>query len=965
MKKSLLFILLLLACNYSKASLTTASVKDDNGSPTLFINNKSVAPMMFYGNAEKLPGDPNCQFARQAKLAKNAGIHLYTFAINFQGIFGNGVTYWSTLDSIFTAVTNLDNKAMMIPRFYIYPSPWYMNANPDIHMEYSDGRKERICLASEKWRSYMQARVRDFVTHCEDKFGNNIIGYHLTLMNTGEWFYERSWENVFSGYSENMRLGFANWVANKYQSETELKTAWNDSSATFATITLPTTSERSNSSSAFFRNPITEMKTIDFYQYKNELVPETIELMVKAVKEVTSSNKLTVIFYGYTSELSSVPKGPQITGHLAMKKLLKSPYVDIVTSPISYANRRPGGISAFMSAADSVRAAGKLWFNEDDMRTYLNTASPHYPTLQQTQWAHDNNFARILSRRMGCWYMDLHDLGWLNSTGIWENISKLQSVYESQLSVKSPWNPEVAVIIDERSSYYLACNNNLLGPLYSVLRTRLYRLGVNFNTYLLADVLDGSVELPKVNIFLGSWYLTSGERTVLHNALSDKVAIWFHGAGYINEKGAATTNIQNLTGFSLVQESGTAEITCVANSPWNDGLGSTSFKPSLFAYGSANVFETMDQNINYDIRWAIDNGSATQLGTYNNGHTGLAVMDYLGFKSFYCGIAGIPSQFLRNVFKNMGVHVYVDDDYVMDTDGKFFSINSPKIETQSIILSNNNYLTCMSIGTIKTSTAGVVNDNFATVGETRTCWIGTNSIGGFVDNPINKGLWHCDNSYSPDSLISDDDNSSGRAAINPVLNDNHIYTHVTAPMLMPNSPKGGNYFRFDGVDDNMIAESAWSNNSNTFSGNISLRWLDLPLTNNNFHGILISQPWKLYLQNAGSGNGKLLFRIENAAATGYTEIESAVTLSSNVWYDINLEVFNNAITLIVNGNSASTTLIGGMFDSNSYVIAGCDNSFSHYFKGDLDEIKFGAVVPEPCLFIIYHLSFIIYYLRKK
>jgi len=489
-------------------------------------------------------------------------------------------------------------------------------------------------------------------------------------------------------------------------------------------------------------------------------------------------------------------------------------------------------------------------------------------------------------------------------------------------------------------------------------------MGVPFNIYLLEDVLDGTVQLPKVNIFLGTWYLTTDERSSLHTALSGKAAIWFHGAGYINESGAATTNITELTGFSLVEESGLAKITCVANSPWNDGLTGSSFKPSIFVYGSANVFGTADQNINYDIRWAIDGGTATQLGTYNNGHTGFAVMDYLGYKSFYCGIAGIPSQFLRNVCKNMGVHVYVDDDYVMDTDGKFFSIDSPKVESQDIVLSNNNYLTCMNLGTFKTSSGGIVNDNFSSIGETRTCWIGTNSIGGFVDNTINKGLWHCDNSYSVVSLISDDDNSSGRTAVNPVLNEGHIYTHVTAPMLIPNSPKGGNYFRFDGVDDNMIAQSAWTDESNTFSGNISMRWLDLPSLSDNYDGILVSQPWKLYLQNDGSGNGKLLFRVMNAAATGYTELESTVVLSSNVWYDINFEVFNNAVTLIINGDSESTSLIGGMLNISSDVIAGWDAGSAHYFKGDLDEVRFGAVIPEPFLFIIYNLLFIICYLRK-
>jgi len=297
----------------------------------------------------------------------------------------------------------------------------------------------------------------------------------------------------------------------------------------------------------------------------------------------------------------------------------------------------------------------------------------------------------------------------------------------------------------------------------------------------------------------------------------------------------------------------------------------------------------------------------------------------------------------------MGVHVYVDDDYVVDTDGKFFSVCSPKVESQEIVLSNNNYLTCMNLGTMKTSSGGIVNDSFSTVGETRTCWIGTNSIGGFVDIAINKGLWHCDNSYIPGGywLASDDDHSSGRTFTWPLLNYGHLKTHITAPMLIPDSPKGGNCFRFDGVDDNIIAVSAWTDESNTFSGNVSMRWLDLPSLSDNYDGILASQPWRLYLQNDGSGKGKLLFRVINTAGTGYTDLESSVSLNSNEWYDILLEVNNNNLVLAVNNDFASTPLIGGMQNISSDVYADCYNTSIHYFKGDLDEIRFGALIPEP------------------
>ncbi len=228
-------------------------------------------------------------------------------------------------------------------------------------------------------------------------------------------------------------------------------------------------------------------------------------------------------------------------------------------------------------------------------------------------------------------------------------------------------------------------------------------------------------------------------------------------------------------------------------------------------------------------------------------------------------------------------------------------------------------------------------------------------------------MWHCDNSYLPGSywLASDDDNSSGRPIVYPILNYGHLNTHVTAPALMPNSSRDGNYFRFDGVDDSITAVSAWQNESNSVSGNISLRWLELPALSDNYSGLLLSQPWRLYLQNNGAGQAKILFRVINSAGTGYTDLESAVSLSSNTWHDIYFEVnYNNSLMMSVDGNNVSTPLVGGMQSVSSDVFAGWDNSSAHFYKGDLDEIRFGALIPEPCLFWILVLILFPSFIRR-
>ncbi len=737
--KKIIFIFLCVVFSSSAFALT-CEVKNHLGAPSLFVNEKTVVPFMFYGYPNKM--DVNSNFVNQTSLAKKAGINIYSFHVPMVWKTKGKNPVYSTLykidskkksyekiDKIFDNVIKSDPKALIIPRFYLHPPIWWLNKNPEEKMVFSDGQTNRVCIASAKWRDYVKVSVKEFVRHCEKKYGDKIIGYHPTILNTGECFYERAWENVFSGFEKPLEKGFAKWIANKYGSVENLRKAWQNNNITFDKITVPTARQRANSSDGFFRNPVKDKFVIDFYEYKNWLVADTIEFVAEIVKKETNRNKIFLTFYGYTFELGQVHNGIQITGHLALKKLLNSENVDVVCSPISYLNRRAGGLGAFMSAADSVKRAGKLWINEDDTRTFLSSDSRFgdLKSLQENEWIYNKHFARIFPRRMGTWYMDLHDLGWLNSTGLWKHISKLNKIYESQLDVASSWNPEVAVIIDERSPVYLACNNKILAPLYSGLRSQLYRMGTTFNIYLLSDVLDGSVKLPKVNIFLGAWYLEKNERLKLISALKDKVAVWFYGAGYLDETGASKNNISKLTGFSFNEVyNKNPEIKFVENKKWNDNLKNKTFKPVLVGgQDITNIFQTYFQEVDggYKKQWAIKiNKNVTPLAVFNNGTIGLAVTKFSGFESVYCGITGLPSQFLRNLIKNSGVYIYVDSDDMVEADKNFLAIGVSEKKIESINLKTNKYLFNILEKKKMVPVDNVVKDKFD-AGETKLHWI--------------------------------------------------------------------------------------------------------------------------------------------------------------------------------------------------------------------------------------------------
>ena len=321
--------------------------------------------------------------------------------------------------------------------------------------------------------------------------------------------------------------------------------------------------------------------------------------------------------------------------------------------------------------------------------------------------------------------MDLFDKGWLDSTELWDNISRLKGIYQQQMAEAPRWNPEVAVVIDERGPYYLSTTSLLTDSLYSGLRSQFYRMGTSFNLYLLSDVLEGRVELPKVTLFLGAWYLESQEREVLKTALKGKTAIWFYGAGYLSETGASTENMADLTGFDFDQiDRKKSTITFTDNKKWNGTLEHAAFDPVHIEMTPKKwAFIQRKKTIEYAPCWSVQEQMRTKpLATFGDGTTALAVKNHEGFRSVYCGITSLPSQFLRNVLKNSGVHLYLDSDDVVSTDGHFLSVSASEAGYKTIFLGKGDRLIRLDTGEEVELHNGLHRENYR-LGQTRFFWI--------------------------------------------------------------------------------------------------------------------------------------------------------------------------------------------------------------------------------------------------
>jgi len=245
----------------------------------------------------------------------------------------------------------------------------------------------------------------------------------------------------------------------------------------------------------------------------------------------------------------------------------------------------------------------------------------------------------------------------------------------------------------------------------------------------------------------------------------------------------------------------------------------------------------------------------------------------------------------------------------------------------------------------------------------------------YIDTPNNVALLHCDiavtnwwgapntNSYW---LTTPDDNSSGRPACEPILNKTNVgefaMDSATTPTFVPGSPYGGDYLSFNGSNSSIYVNNGWLGDT-SISLDFSFRWLDLPDVSDNYAGVLGCVPWRCYFKNAGDGqHGFLQFLMQPGNV--FFPNAAPIYLASNVWYDVHFTWFEQEMTLIVGNptdgyatNFATTTedLAG---DATQLTIGYGLWVPSRLFHGDLDEIRYGYVIPEPTLFWILSFGFL-------
>jgi hypothetical protein len=608
------------------------------------------------GQHYTLLGAPDNGFAAQIKMAVAAGARFVTFPINLPWPKPGAAPDWRAVDEACQRVCDIDPRALLLPRIGMDAPAWWLDEHPDCAMVWdklpAKAHRYAVVYAPEYRREATQ-NLAALIAHLEEKFGARIAGYHPCGQNTGEWFYPETWDRALSGYAPADTLTWRTWLRTRYHADAKLQAVWHDPQATLDSVVVPPPSERLAAPHGVLRDPLTERRLLDWADFRQEEMAETVCQFARAVRTASGGRKLVCFFYGYVFEFGPIQEGPAKAGHYALRRLLDCPDVDVLCSPISYFDRGLGESAPAMTAAESVALAGKLWLYEDDTHTYLATGAPpgardHVDTREKSVAELRRNTAQCALRNFATWWMDLGATGWFNDQGLWDEMSRLDVLDTALLKQPRAFKPEIAAVIDELAVREVAAGaESLARPGIYEVRRPLARLGAPCGYYLQDDVAAGRVS-AKLFIFLTPWHLDAVQREKIQQATRGALRLWC----YAPESGLSGFQFRQLTNV-VARATPTA---AGRQFGFETDLGTKHASKPLFAVANAKPEEI--------------------LATYPDGSAAVVLRCNGTGGDLFVGAPGLTSDLLRLAARIAGAHLITQRDCNVHASGPFISLHA-------------------------------------------------------------------------------------------------------------------------------------------------------------------------------------------------------------------------------------------------------------------------------------------------
>ena len=692
MLNRILFATLFISLSAVSIAETVAEVKPHHGVPTLFINEQAQTGLSYMSYT------PSGEYF---KGISDAGVNLYSFsatptaATPYTHLIP---TAWTGLDTFdFTTfdarvkmLLEANPRAMFFPRLFLGTPEWWAEAHPEELVRYdaNDGSypfmkirdKKVASFASEIWRQDTRAALRRMITHIEAApYADHVIGYQLASGVTEEWM---QWyddiRDHWADYSPVNEKRFQAWLKMEYSTDQALQNAWSSNTVSINTAKVPSYTLRAQSERGWLRDPKIARSAIDYARYNAWLVADTICYFAQDVKAQTGRKKVVGTFYGYIPQLASFHT-EQTAGHGALEQVLDSKDIDFLTSPTSYTMRDLGsGFPHSMTALATVQRHGKLWFDENDHRTFLAKQVPeNFPGWMQryetTLLDQQREFGWIMAEGLAMWWFDMGG-GWYQDERLLSEMGNMVNLAEEHRDADRSSVAEIAMVIDPKSGYYLRANpDNPIGwPSMQLQQETLARLGAPFDIILLSDL--ARAQPYKLYLFANTLAPSDEERSWVRDIVQQPgiAAIWVGPAGLYKNGHLAPAAMESLTGFPIALED--------SNEAWEvhptEAAGTWGWhSPEAFASRRGDGVLPIPHDIGTTLAVLKESGRPAVVAQETDGHI-----------SVFSSIPRLPISLLRSVAEKVNVHQYINTTDVVWASRDFLSIHAEKTGTRHITL---------------------------------------------------------------------------------------------------------------------------------------------------------------------------------------------------------------------------------------------------------------------------------------
>jgi hypothetical protein len=703
--KLFLSIALILSCQFLHAQTPkSAEVKPFHGRPTLFVNGQPQAPT-FYALTHAYGGRWSWEEAPARNLANfcQIGFRLFQVDLWFEDIWP---AHSDTLDMrrAFHQVQGVLDQcpdASVVVRIHVNAPFWWNKAHPEECTQFADAPVDttlkagppyhneehdihaalRASLASARWKKESGQKLVEFCQKLSKApQGNAIIGMHVAGGIYGEWHY---W-----GFIEHdpdtglaMTTYFRNWVKAKYKTTQALQKAWKNTDFTLDNASVPDVSERLKTEDGFFKDPVQEQRTIDYFTAQQQVVADDAEYFCRIVKENWPRPIITGIFYGY---LHMTFNRQTVGGHLFIQQILDSPYIDYLSAPQTYwpDSRKAGGTGNSRGLIESTLLHNKLWFDEID-NGYL-FKNDHENIRYNSRY--DSTYANImkrcillpLMRGIGFW---LYDFGVQKGFGWWDDPAYLatmkaeKQLFDQRLNIPYRSEADVLYVWSQDVFYYLKS-----APLPLTVNVLDHSIEQAMRSGTVGDqVYD--FDLDRVNldqykavVFMNVYKLTDAQRKFIQDkvARNGRTIIWNYLTGYTNGDRLDLNFVKSMTGMNLERVKA-------------DKAPTVKFLNPDYTYKFSGVVDPLV---------TINDPSTQSLAQLEGtGQVVIARKKNNSFTSVFCGLPLNGTDGFREIFRQAGCHIYNEKNDFTYANSGLLMLHTKDGSSRTIRLKNGKSVT--------------------------------------------------------------------------------------------------------------------------------------------------------------------------------------------------------------------------------------------------------------------------------